>query len=551
MSNIKQDISNLIAGVKSYVAYRKIIRDNYPLIDQKLEDGPYDRYAENLYLFLEDMVERPKCECGTILKYIDRSLGYGKFCSTKCSANSTKTIDQRLHTTNSQSIEHRSAIINKRKQTMLDKYGVEHALKHPEFINRAKQSLKSLDQQTISNTRKNTILNKYGVDNSWDIPGLKEKIQQTNLKKYGVNWALQRPELIDARKLANRLKFYNSLNDRVPDCTPMFSFDEFTNVGQKYKWKCNKCLSEFIDHIDDGSDPMCNKCYPSGKSSSIGERELVNWLISIGVTNIIQNDTSILYPKEIDILLPEYNIGIEYNGLYFHSEKKIKDNKYHQKKFLDSREKGIRLIQIFSDEWETKQSIVKSRLLHILNKSCTVTYARKCILKPISKNEYAKFLDNTHIQGSCITKIRIGAFYREQLVAVMGFGQNRSITKNKGWELLRFAASGNIPGIAGKLFSYFIKNYQPPSVFSYCDLRWGTGKVYESIGMIKESITTPGYWYTKDGVHRINRATLMKYKLLKMGHDNSLTGPKIIESLGYYKLFDAGNYKFVWNNPQI
>ena len=37
-----------------------------------------------------------------------------------------------------------------------------------------------------------------------------------------------------------------------------------------------------------------------------------------------------------------------------------KDKYYHLKKLEDCEEKGIRLIQIFEDEWIFKQEIVKS-----------------------------------------------------------------------------------------------------------------------------------------------------------------------------------------------
>ena len=69
-------------------------------------------------------------------------------------------------------------------------------------------------------------------------------------------------------------------------------------------------------------------------------------------TRIVENDRSILEGKEIDILIPSYSLGIEYDGLYFHSEKDGKGPEYHYNKTLQCRTKGIQLIHIFSDEWE-------------------------------------------------------------------------------------------------------------------------------------------------------------------------------------------------------
>lgn len=131
----------------------------------------------------------------------------------------------------------------------------------------------------------------------------------------------------------------------------------------------------------------------------------------------------------------------------------------------------------------------------------------------------------------------------------MSFGQNLSISKNRGIELLRFAAVGNIPGVVGKLFAFYVRQEIPESILSYCDLRWGTGYVYEKLGMTNKGITVPGYSYTKDGISRIHRHNLAKDKLVDAGTDSALTESEIALSLGYYKIYDAGNYRFEWINP--
>jgi hypothetical protein len=59
-------------------------------------------------------------------------------------------------------------------------------------------------------------------------------------------------------------------------------------------------------------------------------------------TNVIRKDRGILNGKEIDIYLPDYNIGIEFNGLYYHSNLFV-DNNYHVNKSNLANEKGIKL----------------------------------------------------------------------------------------------------------------------------------------------------------------------------------------------------------------
>jgi hypothetical protein len=129
----------------------------------------------------------------------------------------------------------------------------------------------------------------------------------------------------------------------------------------------------------------------------------------------------------------------------------------------------------------------------------------------------------------------------------MSFGKNRAIYKSNDWELLRFATIGSIPGIASKLFKKFINNYQPFEIVSYCDIRWGTGKVYTELKMNNCGTTKPGYWYTKDGLTRQHRFSMAKHKLIKQGYDVSKTELEITKELGYYRIWDAGHKKFLWN----
>ena len=64
---------------------------------------------------------------------------------------------------------------------------------------------------------------------------------------------------------------------------------------------------------------------------------------------------------EIDVYLPELKIGFEFNGLYWHSEE-CKDKNYHLNKTNYFKEKGIRIIHIWEDDWDFKRSIIESQI---------------------------------------------------------------------------------------------------------------------------------------------------------------------------------------------
>ena len=77
----------------------------------------------------------------------------------------------------------------------------------------------------------------------------------------------------------------------------------------------------------------------------------------------------LLEGKEIDLIIPQLKIAIEYNGLYFHTEDRGKNSTYHLNKTLACKQFGYKLIHIFEDEWMVNKELVKSKLKHILGVS--------------------------------------------------------------------------------------------------------------------------------------------------------------------------------------
>ena len=78
------------------------------------------------------------------------------------------------------------------------------------------------------------------------------------------------------------------------------------------------------------------------------------------VDDVLMHDRTIINPYEIDIIVPSKSIGIEYDGLYHHSEiGGGKPKTYHSFKTNEAKKHGYQLIHIFEDEWLYKQDIVK------------------------------------------------------------------------------------------------------------------------------------------------------------------------------------------------
>ena len=167
----------------------------------------------------------------------------------------------------------------------------------------------------------------------------------------------------------------------------------------------------------------CPKC---GIRLSIAENEIYEYCKSL-YPLAEQSNRSMINPYELDIYIPEINVAIEYNGLLWHSEKYKNDRYYHLKKLNACKEKGIKLLQIFEDEYVNNKEIVFDKLKHILKKceNQPKIMGRKCEVKQISKKESEEFLNKYHIQGFAYSTYHFGAFYNDELIAVMSFKEEK------------------------------------------------------------------------------------------------------------------------------
>ncbi len=290
--------------------------------------------------------------------------------------------------------------------------------------------------------------------------------------------------------------------------------------------------------------------------SSSQEKEIKELIESFGIK--CRSDRKILHGKELDIYVPSKSIAIEFNGNLWHSEKYGKDKNYHLDKLVGCNNKGVKLLQIFEDEYEEHKDIVISKIKHILdleNKNSLRVPGRKCLVKEIDKEIAEVFLNKNHIQGFIKSTLYIGAFYNNELVAVMTL-----LNENKGnWNLTRFASKQNyvMQGVAGKIFSYFIKKYNPLYVKSFADRRWtidSTNNLYTKLGFSLDETLKPEYRYYNQKVDRYKRFHKFGFRKQtlhnKYGLPMYMTESEMAEKLGYTKIWDCGLFKYVWTNPE-
>ncbi len=501
--------------------------------------------------------------CKKPTKFLNLIKGYSKYCSMSCLNKSPEhiqsVIEGNLKKYGVKNVFQLEEIKQKSRETLIKKTGFDHSSKNPETVNK----------------RKLVWLNKYGVDHPWKVSEIfqkknstmierygttvalqnneiKEKQQNTVMKKYGVTNVSKIKEIKKRISESNKKIFWEKLitSDRLLGlCSPNFDITDFNSVSDTYSWTCAKCGKEFLDHLDNGRIPRCYHCYPIPKSSKY-ETEIYDFCKQF-FNKVYTNVRYILKDREIDIYIPEIKLAIEFNGLYWHSERQGKSSDYHESKYLRLQELGIDLISIFEDEWIEKQRIIKSIILSKMKKISKKIFARKCDVKVIENNEAYRFYIDNHLQGSIKGK-HYGLVYNNDVVSLLTVGKPR-FSKKHEWEIYRFCSKIDISVVGGlsKLFSEFIKDKNPKSIVTYSDLRFGNGNGYKIIGFNFVGKTNPNYFYLDSRyLNRKSRLFFQKHKLndILPIFDPNLTEWENMQLNNYDRIWDCGNNVYMWTN---
>jgi len=310
--------------------------------------------------------------------------------------------------------------------------------------------------------------------------------------------------------------------------------------NKKYWWLCQKCNSEWQARAADRSKAKNpTGCPDCAHIVSQAETELFEYLKAY-LPTAIQSDRKILKGKEIDIYIPEKKVGIEFNGLYWHSEEQGKERNYHYNKWLAAQEAGIQLIQIWEDDWNENSDFIKKSLLHKLGLSEQERiFARKTVVQRINTTEARLFLNVNHIQGYAS-----GTYYlalkkkrTEDTIAVLVLKKEGKNNLN----IIRYATNANVVGGFTKLLNFAAKEYSPDAFLTFSDHCISNGGLYKNNGFVADKELPPDYMYVvqKERKHKFG------YRLKRFKDD-----PKLIwqEGLSERELADLNGIPRIWDS---
>jgi len=465
---------------------------------------------------------RAKCQCICgIVKIINvRNLikGKTKSCGCKKIDCSIQTCIEKYNTTNPRLI---LGVGEKIKKIIKDKYGVENVFQAKSIKQKIKEThLKKREVEYPTQSKevqekiKTICLEKYGTSNVFASKEIQKKIKETNLQKYGVENYTQTEE-----------------------CQQKITKTNIARYGVKTLTQSPARRNNLKDWCEE---------HPGHNGTSKAELEILTW-----IQKYFPNAKKYKTKHELDIFIPELNLGIEHNGLYRHSEL-FKETNYHLNKTKHFKKLNIKTIHIWECEWKHKQEQVKSFLLSAINKNEHKIGARKCkVVWSNSKDEIKAahdLLDSTHIQGHTnSTKYVANVYYNDELLATATFGKHHR--NSKDWVLSRFTTKINytIQGILSKISKLASKELKS-DIISWADYRLSTGNGYEKAGWKFEELLPPDYFYWKNGTSSL-KGVLSKQsrqkKLVNTPKDMTEHQHALQDDL--LRIYDCGKIRYRYN----
>lgn len=407
---------------------------------------------------------------------------------------------------------------------------------------------------------------KYGVSNPMQVKEFKEKSVKTNLQKYGVENPMQNAQ-IRAKTVVTNMERYGGPNPMYDDNIKLkissYCMEKYgrPNYNQRHiseeTWEIlqNPEILKKYHHEDKMSltgiatklqvDPSTIGVYFDKYNiekkyfkTSDGEQELINWLSSLNLSFTTRNRNII--STELDIYFEDRQLAIEYHGIYWHSEARWKDNTVHLQKRKECEQRGIRLIQIFEDEWRLCKPLVKNRLKEILyNKNSMIPDS--AIIVDVGKETARDFYyEYSFYKFDFASDAYIACKHEGKILGVVGITETSDniVITEYGWKY-------NFRSCLNKIAEHILNTKLKPVLFNI-DSRWDIINDFDDKHWNFETEIEPSFYWVK-GLSRWlpsewnDLSQLDNYEDLLLPEDNMAIN-------GFHRLWDAGKIQLKFVN---
>lgn len=334
-------------------------------------------------------------------------------------------------------------------------------------------------------------------------------------------------------------------------------YDVSSGSVLKVHWKCSQGHAWEAQVRARSQGSGCPQCWAKTFISQ-GEQELADTLRNLGVQ--VQQSVRGVLPGglELDLFLPELQIGVEFNGLYWHSDAVAPDRARlrHYEKWMAATSVGIQLIQIWEDDWLRRKDVIIRLLAHKCGvsdklpsldgrfaESSEKIFARKTSASSLSTDEARFFLNANHVQGFASGSHYLGLKDAQGVIRAVFVAKKES---GDVLSIIRYATSGSVVGGFTKLLAYAEKNYQPKSFITFADHTVSDGGLYENNGFVADKELRPDYMYVVKG----ERKHKFGYRLKRFKDDPTLqygegfTERELAQLNNLPRIWDAGKTRY-------
>lgn len=298
--------------------------------------------------------------CGKETKFFSLNKGYQRHCNNICAQKDPATR-QKFHETNlkrfgvinffqlkniqskAEKNAHSEQAEQKRIQTVQLHFGVDNPAQSTEIQSKIQQ----------------TNLDRYG-SRAYNH----EKGKQTMLNQYGHEYALRVPEFKNKQEITEKLKWETLAKENdwilVQDLLKQYGHGWYqSEIGKSIVFTIGQ--QAFIKHED--LDKIQQYISNINTSSSKKEQELKDFIRTFH-DNLIENSRRTIGRSELDIYLPDLKLAVEYNGIWYHCIENGTAINYHLRKSILCRKKEIRLIHIYEfEDFEEQKQLLKDLIL--------------------------------------------------------------------------------------------------------------------------------------------------------------------------------------------
>lgn len=310
-------------------------------------------------------------------------------------------------------------------------------------------------------------------------------------------------------------------------------------------WVCGKGHEWFVTPNDRVAHRTgCPHCARTNFSSD-GEKALASWVGSVYTGDVVRNARSVVQGHELDIYLPDLNLALEFNGLYYHSSK-FRSETYHRDKTTDCVEKGVRLVHVWEHDWTDRMEIVKRMLSRVIGVAQERRVgARGTAVEVLTADAARDFFDRNHLQGTPRGVRVYGLIHSNDVVAALAVKRNGDRAN-----ISRYASSCNVPGGFTKLL-HAAKPWAVDEGLTlwetFADLSWSRGDLYRTSGFTVEAELAPDYKYLRRG--SLHHKFLFRKKRFQtdpsLKFEEGLTEKELAALNNMFRVYDCGKLRFV------